>query len=379
MNTKALLSLLFLTGLSAGCASDAEPRGLALGPASSEDEDAGATTEPEDTLRLRSDITPVTDAKDALPKVFIPAFLDCRAPLAGERGEGPDGKVCTQVSIAGCTEPGKYFADYASCDVVRTQRPYYPSGPFAVPRADDPRLNDPAFMSELAWVTEQVRASGCVCCHDSKVGGNAARWDISLGPIWTDTASDNALALFTGLADSSVLGAYPPAENHGFDREKTGLPSTDNARMRAYFVNELSRRGLSEADAQKVRPFGGPIYQNKIFEPKACEKGEGVAVDGRVSWGAAYTPRYVYVLEADAANPGVPPNMDLPEGTIWRLDALANAAPIETGLRYGETPKGSFQAFPERGPAPQLEQGKTYLLYVFYDVGIRITGCLFTY
>ncbi len=382
MADKRWLSFLFSLGIGIGCGSESAPRGAALDEAGDGDDqgqtqtDGGAATG--DGPTLRSDVAPIRRAEDALPGVVIPPFEDCRTPLPGERGEEPDGKVCTNVAISGCTEPGKYFADYAACDVVRTQRPYSPSKPFAVPSADDPRLADPAFMAELAWVTEQVRSSGCVCCHDSNVDGTAAQWDISLGPIWTDTASDSALALFTGLADSSVLGAYPAKDNHGFDREITGLPSTDSARMHAYFVNELTRRGLSEADARAVKPFGGPIYQSKIRVPKACEPGEGLDAQGRFTW-PSYGARYVYVLEADAMNPGVFPNMDLPEGTLWRLDVLADAQPLEPGVRYGETPEGTFQAFPETGVAPKLQKGKTYLFFAFYDVGLSLAGCLFDY
>ena len=45
----------------------------------------------------------------------------CSEPLAGDVGDGPDGQVCTNVAISGCTEPGKRFAEYGDCDVVRTR------------------------------------------------------------------------------------------------------------------------------------------------------------------------------------------------------------------------------------------------------------------
>src|SRR5262245_35233752 len=87
-------------------------------------------------VTLRADVAPVERVEDAMPGVFIPPFEDCR-----------DG-VCTNVAISGCTEAGRYFPDVASCAVVRTQRPFWPEAPAAEPRADDPRLNDPAFMQE---------------------------------------------------------------------------------------------------------------------------------------------------------------------------------------------------------------------------------------
>jgi hypothetical protein len=93
-------------------------------------------------------------------------------------------------------------------------------------KPDDPRLSDEAYLAELAWVTEQVEASGCVCCHDSKVlGKQAGEWDIRLGPLWLDSLPDTGLALFAGLADSSTLGAYHPEDNNGFNRDITGIPS----------------------------------------------------------------------------------------------------------------------------------------------------------
>jgi hypothetical protein len=360
-----------LVGSLAACTVDEDPGNAApradAGPA----ETAGVT--------LSADVQAVRSAKDALPNVFIPPFEDCREPLAGEQGQGPGGKVCTNVAISGCTEEGKYFPDYAECDVVRSQRPFWTAPPTAEPRADDPRLDDTVFMGELAWVTEQIGASGCACCHDSKaVGGQAAQWDISYGKVWTDTLSDSGLALFVGLADSSTLGAYPAAHNHGFDRSFTGIPTTDTKRMQTFLRAEMKRRGISEAQARAVPPFGGPIYANSVAVPGPCKAGEGVDPDGNVRWngGAA---RYVYVAEDDAKNPGVPPNLDLPVGTLWRLDVLASAQPITAPLAYGTTPEGSFQRVPEKTDAEPLEQGTQYLLTVLRDVGLPIASCVFTF
>jgi hypothetical protein len=328
---------------------------------------------------LASDVQAVTRTDDALPGTFIPPFLDCREPLSGEVGSGRDGRVCTNVSIAGCTEEGKRFSDYASCDVVRTQRPFWPAPAASEPRADDPRLADAAFVTELDWVTTQVNASGCSCCHDSKVvGGMAAQWDISKGPIWTDTVSDSGVALFVGLADSSVLGAYPREDNNGFDRTLTGLPTTDTARMQAFFKAELMRRGISEAQAEATPPFGGPIYANSVAKPGACDAGVGVADGDLVEWKGG-DARYVYVLNEGSKNPGVPPNFDTPDGTLWRLDVLASRSPVGAGFGYGTTPEGTFQAVPKSSHAPTLERGTRYQLYVLRDVGLPVTNCVFTY
>src|SRR5262245_45690077 len=101
MSRASLLALAVLALGQPGCASEAES---------------------DSSITYRDDVTPVTNAEDALPGVFIPPFVDCREPLDGEPGMGPDGQVCTNVAISGSTEPGRYFPDYASCDVVLTQR-----------------------------------------------------------------------------------------------------------------------------------------------------------------------------------------------------------------------------------------------------------------
>lgn len=329
---------------------------------------------------LRSAVTPVRDPKQAKPNTVIPPFVDCRAPQAGQTGASADGKVCTPVAVAGCTETGKYYPDYASCEVVRTQRPYWPKPAAATPKSDDPRLQDAAFMRELSWVTEQARATACTCCHDSKQApAGPSQWYIDAAPIWTDTVSDSGIVLFAGLADSSVLGAYPAEENNGFQRTETGFPSTDAARMRAFFVNELARRNISEEKARATPPFGGPLYAISQAPPKPCGDGVGIMSDGSIRWSGDAKARYVYVLESGSKNPGVPPNLDLPKGTLWRLDVLASADALAAGFRYGTTPAGSFQAFPETGRAPALVSGKTYHLAVMRDLAFPAENCLFTY
>jgi hypothetical protein len=328
-------------------------------------------------VTLRADVQLVTDAADAKPRVFIPPYLNCRKPDDGDQGSA--GEVCTHVAISGCTEPGKYFPDYASCEVVRTQRPFWPAPPAREPSADDPRLLDPTFMDELGWVTEQVEASGCTCCHDARQNdGLTAQWDIRHGPIWLDTLSDSGLSLFIGLADSSSLGAYPAADNAGFDRSSTGLPTTDTARMQAFLQRELERRGITREQAAAVPPFGGPIYQNRLQPPTRCSD-EGLGIDPALGVHYDGSARYVYVLADGSENPGVPPNLDMPAGTLWRLDVLPSADAVASGFRYGTTPPGSYQALPERGEAPELKRGTTYQLYVLRDVGLPIANCKFMF
>ena len=341
--------------LAAGCG-DAEPN-----------TDAPASTRAT-SVTLREDVEAVRRVEDAMPGVFIPPYVDCR-----------DG-VCANVAISGCTEPGNYFPDHASCDIVRTQRPFWPAPPASEPKSDDPRLSDAEFMGELAWMTREIEASGCTCCHDSRTNdGKVGQWDIHRGPIWLDTLSNGGLALFLGLADSSSLGAYPSADNFGFDRMQTGIPTTDTARMQAFLRRELERRGMTEEQARAVPPFGGPIYANRVAKPEDCStKGMGVDPELGVQFGSA-PARYVYILADGSSNPGVPPNLDLPEGTLWRLDVLPSAAPVASGLRYGTTPQGSFQAFPARDEAPQLARGQRYQLYALRDVGLPVANCYFTF
>jgi hypothetical protein len=149
--------------------------------------------------------------------------------------------------------------------------------------------------------------------------------------------------------------------------------------MQAFLQRELARRGMTEEQARAVPPFGGPIYANRVAKPEDCStKGMGVDPELGVQFGGA-PARYVYVLADGSDNPGVPPNLDLPQGTLWRLDVLPSAAPVASGLRYGTTPGGSFQALPERGAAPELERGKRYQLYALADVGLPLANCQFTF
>jgi hypothetical protein len=330
-------------------------------------------------LTFRADIAPVLRAEDALEGTFIPPYRSCVEPLDDKPGNGPDGKVCTNVAISGATEPGRYFPDYGSCDIVLTQRPFWSVPPAAASLPDDPRLDDAAYLAELGWVSEQIEATGCVCCHDSKqLGKQAGEWDIRLGPLWLDSLSDTGLALFAGLADSSSLGAYPAADNNGFERDVTGVMSTDAARMKAFMLAELARRGISEDEARAAPPFGGPIYTNRVTKPKPCAAGEGVTKDGEIVWRGG-PARYVYVGSAEGDNPGVPPNLDLPDDTLLRLDVLPSQPPVASGVAYGSTPAGTFQSFPESTPAEPLTVGQTYHLTVLRDVGLPIANCTFKF
>lgn len=312
---------------------------------------------------------------------FTPAVLECRDPLNGEpAGANEDGKVCTWSMISGCTEPGRHFADYASCDAVRTQRPYRPVPPAPPPATPDTRMQDPVYAAEVGWVKEQVEATACVCCHQTSITPEGASvWDIDAKDNWISTFSTYGLAFAGGFLDSSLLGAYPADQNNGFDRTITGIPTTDPDRMRKFFANELVHRGSTTEEWASFDPVPLPFYAMDQYEPSACAEGEKITTDSMMTWTGGGA-RYVYVLEQGSRNPGTPPNLDLPTGTMWRLDVAPDAKSVRTGkLHYGELPTGTSQAFPKDGAPAPLEEGKTYLLYVLADIAQPITRCTFVY
>jgi len=312
--------------------------------------------------------------------VFIPPTLECQDPLPGEPpGAGPDGQVCTWQSISASTEEGRLFSDYASCDVVRSQRPYYPVPPAEGWDQPDPRMDDPAYVAELDWVKEQLRASACVCCHSTEAPLGPSNWYLEQEGNFMGGFFDTGLAMGSNWVDSSAFGHYDPADNNGFERETSGFPSTEPTRMRDFFIGELEHRGRVEADFADVEPFGGPLVDQLAYEPGPCESGEGVRRDGTIVWEGGEA-RYVYVLDVGAANPIAPPSLDLPDGTRWRIDVHYTDDPIASGtVQYGEVPGGLTQAFPEAGPPASLVAGESYYLYVTRDVVQPITRCVFTY
>jgi hypothetical protein len=147
--------------------------------------------------------------------------------------------------------------------------------------------------------------------------------------------------------------------------------------MRAFFAAELQRRGRTRESFAGAAPFGGPIYDQLVYRPSACANGIGLDADGALQWTGGRA-RYLYVLDPGADSPGVPPNLDLPMGTRWRVDVAPTDAPIATGVRYGQTPTGATQRFPAMGAPAALTPGGSYYLYVLADVGIPLTRCLFT-
>lgn len=313
---------------------------------------------------------------------FNQPTLNCRPPLEGEpAGQGPDGEVCTWNHISGSTEPGRFYADYGDCSAVLDGgRPYFPIANPIEQSPDDPRLADETWMAEAAWVTEQIEASACTCCHSNSAtpAGGYAVWDTQAGPLWFDQFSKPGLAMMAGLVNSDSFGAFDPAVNNGFDRRTTGAPTTDVARMQAFFTAEFERRGGTEQDLAGYSDFGGPLAAQLSYVPEACPDGTGVMPDGTLMWGGG-PARYVYVIAEGGENVGPPPNLDVPADTLWMLSVPATAPAIGCGGAYGAVPEGVEQRVPAAGEAPSLEPGQTYYFVVLRDIALPLERCLFTY
>lgn len=316
---------------------------------------------------------------------FQPPVLTCKDPLPGEpAGQSANGQVCTWEAISASTEEGRSFEDYASCDRVRTQRPYYAVPPAPDATKDDPRMQDAAYVAELTWVKGQIEASACICCHSTRAPKGTSQWFIESPGNFMNSFFPRGIAMGAGWIDSVGFGAYDPADNNGFWRPSpedpvgTMFPTTDKVRMQRFFEAEAAYRGLKKEDYSGTYG-GGPLDEQRFYQPKACELGEGVGADGTLTWKNG-DARYVYVLEAGSANPTVPPNLDLPMGTLWRLDVPPEGTPVKSGqVKYGVTPTGVTQAFPPMNVAPAtLESGKQYYLYVLADIVVPNTRCLFT-
>lgn len=315
----------------------------------------------------------------------LPTFqqptLDCKAPLAGEpAGLGPDGQVCTWSMISGATEEGRDFNAYGNCEMVRTQRPYYAAPPAPEATQADARMSDPAYAAEVEWVKSQITSTACVCCHSTAAPQGTSNWYVESGPNFLNSFFPRGLAMGAGWIDTVGFGAFPPEENNGFTRATPQNPghtifvTKDDARMKRIFEGELAHRGLTRADFAGQTYGAGPLDAQRFFVPEACDAGQGVAADGTMTW-VGGKARYVYVLELNATSPGVPPNLDTPMGTQWRIDVpWLNGTPIESGtVKYGVVPEGLTQ----RVAPSALVSGQQYYLYVLQDIAIPVTRCLF--
>lgn len=293
--------------------------------------------------------------------------------------EGPSGApVCQLATMQGCTEPGLTWDEYGSCDIPRAQRGYYPVSVNAGAEDPDPRLDDPTYANELDWVKQELSSCACFCCHSSKSPEGPSNWYLEQPGNFVNGMFDTGIAQGAGIISSDVLGDLEPEQNNGFTRLPSIFPSTDPARMQAFFQREFEHRGLNAVDFDPTGYFG-PLTEQDGFVPTACAEGEGVAADDTVTWtgGAA---RIVMVLEEGSDNPGVPPNRDTPAGTLWRIDAVTPTQKLlQSGLSFGVVDVDAVQRAPAAGVPTALEVGETYLLYVSADYLQPITRCLFVY
>jgi hypothetical protein len=310
----------------------------------------------------------------------------CSAPKAGEpAGRSEGGQVCTWEGMHGAVEEGRAYTDYASCDVALRQRPYRAVPPNARALQEDPRLADPAYVAEQEWVRSQTRSQSCTCCHSQAAPSGPAVFDVDRPGSFANQFNDRGLAQGAGWVSTVPLGAFPGAQNNGFQKSDAAHPdfsafmSTDPERMRGFFARELAYRGLTREDFAGKPDGLGPLSEQLRFRPSACSAEERVDADGTVRWKGGQA-RYVYVLEAAAQTPTIPPNLDLPEGTLWRLDVPEDGAPLRSGtVRYGAVPAGARQRFPTGGGAPApLVSGRPYYLYASADVLMPLSRCLFT-
>ena len=283
-------------------------------------------------------------------------------------------EVCIWQNAQGCAPEGELFTEWGSCEVAMTTSARFYKNPGPKFESDPAVAEDPEYKKESEWVWgKSVTADAC--CHDAQVNdvqkNFATAFDVSAPGIWTDTFTDFGLLTAAGIIDTELLGAaFDPKTNFGFDRSKLIFPSTDIARMKAFFMGEIERRKLSDerikevVDAVPLR-FAG-LYTNYAGETTACEEGVGVADDGTVSWGNQEA-RYVYVLKADARNVADPPGLDRPDGTMWRLDAGKDQTFKSGEIIYGEVPMNARQDIPKDGQPEALVKGTEYKLFILRD------------
>lgn len=119
--------------------------------------------------------------------------------------------------ISAATEEGRNFEDYASCDRVRTQRPYY-----AAPTHDgaldaDPRLSPPCMpVSLFEWLKKQINATACVCCHSTKAPEGTSNWYVDQPGNFLNGFHPRGLAMGAGWIDTVGLAPFPPSRTTAF-------------------------------------------------------------------------------------------------------------------------------------------------------------------
>ena len=167
-------------------------------------------------------------------------FLLFSVGCGEEPGEPTPSPTGTPTAVNGtCVAHGDLFTDEYSCTTVQGPTPESTDPASSkVTNPDPDRLTDP----DIEWMTEELFACSCICCHIN-TGAGGYVWSAEFEPVFTDSISDDLLLRFIGPPPVAGNG-IPPEDNHGFDREETGIPTTDAARMKAYIDREITRRGI---------------------------------------------------------------------------------------------------------------------------------------
>jgi hypothetical protein len=155
-----------------------------------------------------------------------------------ERVCTPQGEVdeATGVQNGTCAPEGEAFTDHYSCDGIEGPCASNDEhGASAKVAADPARQSDP----DLAWSAEQIRACSCSCCHNDR-GVAAHIYSYDFQPAWTDSLATERLERI--INENNTDEDIPPASNNGFSRLGTAIPTTDDARLKAFFQRELDRR-----------------------------------------------------------------------------------------------------------------------------------------
>lgn len=318
-------------------------------------------------------------------RVCVPAASLSTLPEGAtvETNEAGEAVVCVWDLFSGAAPEGVRWNEVTTCDAAFTQGPPWFAAPERVYESPDAVSADPAWAEEASWVQGQIESTGCACCHASSIGsGNTSGFDFTAPAVWTDSMTNPQLAMAAGwFQELDQFGYVEPSENHGFDRRSTLFPTTDPARMQAFFADEFDRRGGTDGDKDDAAARFDALFGSLSTEPAACvEPYEGL-IGGLITWNGEDTARQVYVLELGADTPAFPPNLDLPAGTLWALYVDNEGAPIESGtLSVGDLPVGAEQRIPADGSAPALVVGETYRLVTKVDIMLsRPMDCTFTW
>ena len=232
----------------------------------------------------------------------------------------------------------------------------------------------------MAWAQQEIRSSGCACCHSSQSGSNyASSWDADAPEVWTDTISNARLYLLSGrIPEHREFGAFSPEENHGARRENVMIPSSNPERLQAFFLSEFERRGGGEEDQADAQRQMDALFSRKAAEPRECISPFEGLIDGTLVWNSEQGARQVYIQELSSDIPGFPPNLDKPEGTVWAIRMPFDQEPILPGtLTPGQLPASAIQLIPADGSAPIFESGKQYRVFVTPDVMLlNLANCI---